>query len=73
MSFLVIFGSKIAAKSVNLPLFTSVTIGNGGSRRSACSGVRHRANASRLVESYEFISQALKIDIRNSYENLSKS
>jgi len=26
---------------ISLSLFTLVTIGNGGSRRSACSGVRH--------------------------------
>jgi len=35
----VTLGSKIAAKSVHFLLFTLVTIGNSGSRRSACSAV----------------------------------
>jgi len=39
--FVAVLGSEITVKSVNLPLFTLVTIGNGGSRWSACSGVRH--------------------------------
>jgi len=39
----VILGSKIAVKSVHLLLFTLVTIGNGGSRWSACSAVRRQA------------------------------
>jgi len=34
-----ILRSKIAAKSVNLPLFTLLTIANGRSRWSACSSV----------------------------------
>jgi len=50
--FAVTSGSKIAAKSVHLLLFTFVTIGNGGSRWSACSTVCCQLSdtASRLVE-----------------------
>jgi len=50
--FAVTSGSEIIAKSIHFLLFTAVTIGNGKSRRSACSAVRHQLSdtASRLVE-----------------------
>jgi len=39
--FAVTSGSEIAAKSIHLLLFTSVSVDNGGSRRSTCSAM-HR-------------------------------
>jgi len=35
-------GSEFAAKSIYLLLFTLVTDGSGGSRRSTCSTLRHQ-------------------------------
>jgi len=50
--FAITSGSEIAVKSVHLLLFTWISIGNGGSRRSASSAVRRQLSdtASRLVE-----------------------
>jgi len=41
-------GSEIIAKSVHLLLFTLVTVGNGGSRRKACSAVRRQLSNTAL-------------------------
>jgi len=45
-------GSEITVKPINLLLFTLVTVGNGGSRQSACIAMHRQLSdtASQLVE-----------------------
>jgi len=55
--FAVTSGSEIVAKSIHSLLFILVTVGNGGSRRLACSALHRQLSdtASRFVEVDEVV------------------